>query len=301
MIIRFFLQVFLLLSFMNSARAGSWEFKFLKFNKTFIRSGIKKHNTDKFKGSILYYQGLGDSMLNHGPLFNYLNDNGYDVIAFDYQGQGGSSGSMNKTTIKNINELGDLVWKKFGLRQSKKIIIGWSTGGLAAYRYSNFYPDKTKAVVLLAPGIVPKLFIGETDLLSCLKRRSNQKGKCKLLKITEKTLTQKDFQGMMNPHIDKIRPISPIVVPMFASNLIGTSIIARMNWRISKKVKGMVYLSSDNDRYVNAKKTIEVLKKNASHFEYHQFGNGALHELDNEIDPVAEYLKSDLIRFLSEI
>lgn len=45
-----------------------------------------------FKGNILYYEGLGDSMLNHAPLFEKLSQNGYRVIAFDYMGQGGSSG-----------------------------------------------------------------------------------------------------------------------------------------------------------------------------------------------------------------
>ena len=71
-----------------------------------IRSGYLAENPNvTFRGNIIYYEGLGDSMMNHMPLFQTLTQAGYRVIAFDYMGQGGSKGSMNDTRIYQIAKL----------------------------------------------------------------------------------------------------------------------------------------------------------------------------------------------------
>lgn len=95
----------------TAVQAGSflpWRlgYKTLKvgWHQVDIRLGYLTANSAvPFKGNILYYQGLGDSILNHDPLFSVLTNAGYRVIAFDYMGQGGSDGSMNHTSITNIN------------------------------------------------------------------------------------------------------------------------------------------------------------------------------------------------------
>src|SRR6185312_33467 len=61
-----------------------------------LREGVS-YETGPLKACVLYLEGLGDSIMNHRPLFSNLNQNGYRVIAFDYMGQGGSQGSMNLT------------------------------------------------------------------------------------------------------------------------------------------------------------------------------------------------------------
>jgi len=63
----------------------------------------------------------------------------------------------------------------------------------------------------------------------------------------------------------------------------------------------MVYLSSDDDTYVDARKTIKILNDNAEHFGIHQFGNGALHELDNELEVISGYLREDIVQFLDSL
>lgn len=285
----------------NFAFAGSnWEFKFLKYQGEHIRAGILRHTNSEYKGTIMYLQGLGDSMLNHAPLFNFLNKHGHNIISFDYMGQGGSTGKMNSTRIHNINELSEIVWAQFEAPKKKKILLGWSTGGLAAYRYAYKYPDKTQAVILLAPGISPKMMVGESSNLACFMGYGYLPRSCKLLAITKASLTQNLFSNTEDPHIDKIKPDSPLDVPSFATNLLATAVNAK-SWVISTQVKGMVYLSSDDDTYVDANKTIEILSRNARHFEHYQFGHGALHELDNELDIISNYLRKDILRFLNEI
>ena len=70
---------------------STWNINFIKYKKATIRTGLLKSDSLTSLGTILYLQGLGDSMMNHAPLFNHLNRNGYNIIAFDYMGQGGST------------------------------------------------------------------------------------------------------------------------------------------------------------------------------------------------------------------
>ena len=135
--------------------------KGVRFAPVEIRAGYLPHKGE-FKGNILYFQGLGDSMLNHDPLFIKLSREGFRVIAFDYMGQGGSSGSMNKTRIQFIPWIGERIWNRFAYRKNEfqeKTVIGWSTGGLAAYLAAT--ESKADKVILIAPGLAPRKIVGE--------------------------------------------------------------------------------------------------------------------------------------------
>lgn len=275
----------------TTAYAGSylnWQISYLDFkhkNKvTKIRAGFLKANPAKsFKGNVLYYQGLGDSMLNHDPLFEVLVNEGFRVIAFDYMGQGGSSGTMNHTTIKNINELGDQVIAKFKRGSGKYHLIGWSTGGLAAYRKAYFDQGKEiKSMALIAPGIAPNFLVGE-GLFNW-----------PIDEITLRTLTTNRFIGVNDPHEDPIHPKSPLYVPMFATNIQKVSLIARRKWTMPQSVAATVFLSGKNDTYVNAKKTKTTLKYKAPHFKIVQYPQ-ALHEIDNEKEEIARDLRAKVL------
>jgi len=286
---------FVLLSF--SIQAGSympWRLGYKTFKidrKTVeIRIGYLVENGEvAFKGNILYYQGLGDSMLNHDPLFESLVNNGYRVIAFDYMGQGGSEGTMNDTRISNINELGDKVIKllsrKNGPDGLKYHIIGWSTGGLAAYQKA--YQDGgrfVKSVTLIAPGIVPNYIVGEGLFNFPIDE------------ISMRTLTTNTFEGVNDPHEDRIFPRSPVYVPAFAFDLQCIAKKSR-SWRIDPKIKGLVLLSGADDTYVDARKTKRVLSRNAKHFGVKQYA-GALHEIDNEVESIASDVRLSILNFL---
>lgn len=289
----------LLLSCSLIANAGSYldwrlgykAFKIDRYEEN-IRIGYLPANPSvEFKGNILFYQGLGDSMLNHDPLFEVLVQSGYRVVAFDYMGQGGSSGTMNNTTIENINELGDKVIGLLGRRNSKNgnkyHIIGWSTGGLAAYRKANYDGGRSiLSVTLIAPGIAPNYLVGE-GLLNWPPDE-----------ISMRTLTRNTFSGVNDPHEDPIFPISPVFVPKFALNLQKVSSESRRNWVIDKNISGLVLLSGPNDTYVNARKTKKVLAIGAKHFEVISYEK-ALHEIDNEVESIAKDVRKNILDFLN--
>lgn len=265
-----------------------------------------------FKGCVLYLEGLGDSLKNHMPFFSKLTDHGYRVIAFDYKGQGGSEGSMNDVRInvelppnatkdmikryervdkfKSIPVMADFVWTRSpDCHLFKKRIIGWSTGGAAAYVMA--HKKQGDVFVLIAPAIAPKVMIGESakrwDKMLSFRQT-----------ITERTLTRNTFENEVNPHQDDIKPKSPMHVPQFAGNLMLIASLTK-NWKIDSSIKGMAFLSGKEDTYVDRDKTLSLLQKNAPHFKLKIY-NGALHELDNELPEVSQDLHESVVRFLDQ-
>ncbi|MFP5384492.1 MAG: alpha/beta hydrolase [Bacteriovoracia bacterium] len=262
--------------------------KGVRFSLVSIRGGYLPHQGE-FKGNILYFQGLGDSMLNHDPLFKKLAQEGYRVIAFDYMGQGGSTGSMNKTRIEYIPWIGERVWNRFAFRKNdfqEKTIIGWSTGGLAAYLSAS--KSKADKVILIAPGIAPRKIVGE----GIFNKIPNE--------ITLETLTTDVyFDQSSNPHRDAIKPNTPFKVPEFSANLLITAKKIQ-KVRVPEYVKGMMLLSGENDTYVNAEKSRKIVRKNAPHFSIRSY-EGALHEIDNERPEIREEAHRDILDFLNNL
>jgi pimeloyl-ACP methyl ester carboxylesterase len=269
----------------------------------------------EFKGCVLYLQGLGDSIQNHAPLFSKLSDNGFRVVTFDYMGQGGSEGYMNNTRVHDvivpqwtISNQAQFVWNHYSANsdetygrscaQKKRFVIGWSTGGLAAYKMA--VDEWAHAVVLLAPGISPKVFVGASA--------QNKIGILSQDVITMQTLTRVNYtEGVYNPHVDEINPTSPTHVPMFATNLLVTSKITSTScnsvtralgtcWEIKPQIKGLVLLSGIEDTYVDQISAKEILRGHAPHFEVKDYP-GALHELDNETPDVATDVQNRAVSF----
>lgn len=254
-----------------------------------IRNGFLAENSSvPFRGNVIYYQGLGDSMLNHMPLFKKLTNEGFRVIAFDYMGQGGSSGSMNDTRIHEIGKLGDIIWRKHArnLKQfPHKNIIGWSTGGLAAY-VEGINNPQVKKVALIAPGIAPNKIVGEQDPCHL-----------KFNQITLESLTSQTYApGIKNPHLEGIKPKSPLNVPLFSIDLLTTA-AKYAKKSVPTRLAGLVLLSGDEDTYVDAAKTRRIINEKAHHFEMKQYPH-TLHEIDNEREPAQTSAHQDIIDFL---
>lgn len=256
--------------------------------KVSIRSGFFKENTSKpFMGNILYLQGLGDSILNHRPLFEMLSEHGYRVIAFDYVGQGGSKGTMNYTRIKdryfpnlNIHTLAEYFWQKYRrvdrISKDFRTVIGWSVGGLVAYEMA--YRKWAQRVILIAPGLAPKSLINKD------------------FKITIDSLTSAVWPPTKDPHIDPIKPDSPFSIPLFSTNYLTTASKAR-RYKIAKSISGLVLLSTD-DVYIHSDKSKRVILRNAKHFRVSEYNN-CKHELDNEIPEISNKVKQKIIDFLN--
>ena len=254
---------------------------------TAIRAGYLEAESQTFLGNVIYFEGLGDSMLNHFPLFQKLTRAGFRVIAFDYPGQGGSAGSMNQTSIPLIEKIGAIVWRREARdldRFPEKRIIGWSTGGLAAYAVAA--KRQASQVVLIAPGIAPRPIVGG-GLRSWPPNE-----------ITLETLTTDRYSATEpNPHLDPIRPNTPIKALSFSVRLLTTAHRSQ-SWKIDPGIQGFVLLSGEDDTYVNSEKTRKVLAKNAAHFKVKEYP-GALHEIDNERPEIREGAHQDILRFLT--
>lgn len=265
-----------------------------------LRTGFyAESNNAPFKGCVMYLEGLADSVANQQPLFHHLSENGYRVVFFDYMGQGGSEGSMNDSRVLDpindslqLSTQAQFVWNKYSpaCGASKKIVMGWSTGGLVSYKLA--FDNWADAVILIAPGIHAKKFIGEAaaapSALVTLKPV-----------ISERTLTRNTFSKSVNPHVDPIKPDSPAKVPLFAANLLASSLISQ-KWQISSQVKGLVFLSGVEDTYVDRDATVATLKKNAPHFKVVSY-DGALHEIQNEVPEVAFDMYQKTTQFLDQI
>jgi alpha-beta hydrolase superfamily lysophospholipase len=255
-----------------------------------IRSGYLPENpVVPFRGNVIFYEGLGDSMVNHAPLFTTLTGAGYRVIAFDYMGQGGSTGSMNDTKISEIGKLGERIWQRYArdlVGHPTKNIIGWSTGGLAAYAEARTKGDAMN-VVLIAPGLVPNIIIGE-----------QQPARLKFNQITLPTLTTEVYgSATENPHVDPIKPDSPLEIMGFSYDLTATSVLERHH-PMPARVNGLVLLSGANDTYVDAAKTFRVLQQQAPHFKVQRYA-GALHEIDNEVPSIRQKAHAAILDFLN--
>ena len=252
-----------------------------------IRSGYLKENPAvPFKGNIIYYQGLSDSMLNHLPLFQKLTNAGYRVIAFDYMGQGGSGGELENMRIYSILEMGRHFWQLHGRELEKfpkRFVIGWSIGGLAAYIQAS--QQRAGVVVLLAPGIQPHWLVGE-----------QYPSEWRLGQITMRTLTSQVYDGqVLDPHVDPIRPGSILEAISFWVDYLQTA--TQTQYRpMPYSSKGLVYLTGPRDTYVNIDKTREVLNHRAPHFKIMEYPS-ALHEIDNEVPMISQRLQEDILTF----
>ncbi|RYZ67167.1 MAG: alpha/beta fold hydrolase [Proteobacteria bacterium] len=240
-----------------------------------------------FAGNVIYFEGLGDSMVNHAPLFQKLSQVGYRVIAFDYFGQGGSEGSMNRTRIQGIIEIGAQVWSRYArvtLPRTRHTILGWSTGGLAAFVAA--HQNATDRVILIAPGLAPRVSVGS----GILSLPPNQ--------ITLESLTSAQYSARNpNPHLEPISPQSPLSVPLFSLNLMGTA--KQMKGQsISPRIPVLAILSGKHDTYVNAAKTRARLARAAPHREEIVFEFGK-HELDNESGEISDQVSDSVIEFLN--
>lgn len=268
------------------ARAADWQLEIfphqLASGKTVrVRAGYLPEATNvPFRGNILYFEGFADSMLNHDPLFSALAARGYRVVAFDYPGQGGSGGSMNATRLKQIPDMGNAAWQRFARLEdgkARKIILGWSTGGLAAYYAAS--EKRADAVILIAPGLHVHAVVGSWG------------------RVTFDTLTSRPAGVPGDPHVDPIRPGSPMLVPLFAGDLLKSSISSRW-WKVDASIPGLAILTGDLDRYVKAEPTLRDLKKNASHFTLLSIPE-SLHEVDNEADPIRTRCIAAITEFLA--
>ncbi len=134
----------------------------IKYFKTsdglMIRSGSWSTSHPK-KGTILLLQGMGGYIEGYQEAAEHFIQRGFDVITFDWRGQGGSERVTSKPTLLHVNKFVlyrrdlsqfiDSIAKDAG----PLFILASSMGGHLALRYVHDHPDKVKGIVTLAPMI----------------------------------------------------------------------------------------------------------------------------------------------------
>ena len=122
----------------------------------------------------------------------------------------------------------------------------------------------------------------------------------RLDQITPRTLTTAAdayTRGELpDPHVDPIRPGSPLLAPSFSHDLKETAFSLRHAMPVPS-TPGLVLLSGPNDTYVDAEKTKRFLTRSVPSFRAVQY-SGALHEIDNEVPAISERAHQDILRFL---
>jgi alpha-beta hydrolase superfamily lysophospholipase len=273
-----------------------------------LRTGFyAESSATPFKGCVLYLEGLADSVANQGPLFNYLSQNGYRTVFFDYMGQGGSTGSMDDTRVfsiaapfAQISEMALTVWSKYSdaaetfnghsCAGSKKLVMGWSTGGLAAYGLA--HDNWADAVVLIAPGIAVKTFVGESKKFPY--RLFLFKGV-----ISERSLTTCPTGALgVDPHVEPIKPNNPLKVPGFSLDLVDSAKRSQ-TWTISDRIPGLVFLGGPDDTFIDSPKVRPILATNTK-FTVVNYPNGR-HELQNECADISSDLYKKTVDFLNSV
>lgn len=192
----------------------------------------------------------------------------------------------NSSNTVLIQDMANEVWKKIkdvneiNPEELIDIVIGWSTGGLAAYEMAYTKKAGIRGVILLAPGTNTR----------------------PVIHIKTETLNGNDnFK-----HLDGIRPDSPLKIPGFSLNLLDAG-RSSQKWEVKGHVKGLVLLSDPKvDQYVDSEKVESTLRRNtdADNFEFVKY-SGAAHEIDNEKDEHRSSggikLEDKVVRFLDKI
>lgn len=227
----------------------------------------------KTRGDVIFFHGFADRSTNHIPLFADWRARGFRVIAPDLPSHGGTKG-MRGLDLFTFRQLADILIsvEKTTREDAERplFVSGWSTGGLIAVRMAQWdlwkkAGRKLTAMVLLTPGVAVHPLVGEWGV------------------VTARTLTRNPNPGMQGP----LRPSSPFLRPVFASQLLYNAWAARQEG-LPPDVPTLVLLAGEKeDRYVRTSAVRDWARVAGPKVWILEFP-GAFHQLDEEPDGIAE-------------
>lgn len=253
---------------------------------------IEQKPLGEIGGDVLFLHGFADRADNHEPLFEEWNRQGLRVISFDYPSHGETKGpDIDKFNLKGgafpgLAKIAQEVEKKSREDANRPLILaGWSTGGLLGIRILQA-PDlslerKVSAAVFFAPGVAVRPLVGKAGF------------------VTLDTLTQNPNP----PHRGPIEPPSPLAHPLFSADLL---LNAKLSWKEAypQSVPTLIVIGDEQkDFYVSPAKIKEWLERQRSGAR-NIVGlecQGAMHELDNEPDPVGREVRVAATSFAASL
>jgi alpha-beta hydrolase superfamily lysophospholipase len=247
-----------------------------------LRAVVESPADQAPSADVLFLPGFSDRADNHAPLFSQLTNSGFRVISFDYPSHGKTDcWSLATHNMLSLEGLAQIVLLSPEITSDSPLyLVGWSTGGLLAYRMlQRGQPSfrHVKGAVLLAPGLSVYKIPGDMGIVTMDSLLSNPNP----------------------PHLGDISPGSPLAFPLFSLDLISTSVLARLESVPEQPV--MMILGDDvADVYANTPK-IKKWFRSARSAKFTGFQcAGAKHELDNEIEPIGQTVRNLILNFLNQ-
>jgi alpha-beta hydrolase superfamily lysophospholipase len=252
----------------------------------------------------LFLHGFSDRLDNHGPLFAEFNRAGLRVISFDLPGHGENSGHPNDINSWNFSSLAKLaafiektVVLQTKIRPASFLLSGWSTGGLIAIRIAqglgaNELSRKISGLILFAPGVAvrPPWEIGEKtpDFMNGLVGH-----------VTVDSLTH----NLNPPHYGPISPESPVTQVRFGADLSLNALLARKE-DFPARIPTLVFIAGEKeDHYADSRGLKDWVSRQQNHGKsvYSVVCEEGRHELDNELAPMGDIVRSLTAEFSSYV
>jgi len=236
----------------------------------------------KIVADYFYFIGYGDRADNHKPLFDQLNAQGIRVLSYDYPSHGLTNcGYLNFNTYTNLMDYAEMLEVQTREDINRPVILsGWSTGGLLALRLAQtqrFGNRFIQSLVLIAPGLSVYVLVGGDGI------------------IRNTTLTSNPNP----PHLAPPKPKSPLLTPLFSSDLILNGFEARELGL--PLIPTLMLVAGDKlDSYAKTSElkefVLEEIKKGSNLKAFHC--KKSMHEMDNEVEAVGGFVRNTITQFV---
>ncbi|MDB9436856.1 alpha/beta fold hydrolase [Dolichospermum lemmermannii CS-548] len=95
-----------------------------------LNAWLVRSKNDKPKATIIYFHGNAANMTNHWSFVDWIPENGFDLLCFDYRGYGKSTGKPSfEGVLEDCCKIIDFARTDPKVRNKKFIIFGQSLGG----------------------------------------------------------------------------------------------------------------------------------------------------------------------------
>ena len=137
-----------------------------------LRFGIWRHVARHRRGAVLLLQGRAEFIEKHGPIIGDLRRRGFDVLAFDWRGQGGSARLCADPQTGHVGCFGDYetdlvdVIDQVFLPQFRPphFALGHCLGGLVFLSCAPRLRTRLERAILVAPMLDMRLPLGRLSL-----------------------------------------------------------------------------------------------------------------------------------------
>jgi alpha-beta hydrolase superfamily lysophospholipase len=233
-------------------------------------------------GDIIFFHGFSDRMDNHRPLFETWTRRGFRVVSFEYPSHGESCGrNLAFYLYPSLARFAAQVERETVEDARRPLLLaGWSMGGLLATRLVQGLEPLSRPIqgaMLIAPGVDVHWFVQS---------------------VRNETLTRNPNP----PHTGPIRPTRPVIFPIAANLLYQAGQARETALPITTPILTVVGGDVEDIYAKSAGLRSWVLGARESGADITGLScEGGYHELDNEIEPMGNQVRTELGRFAESV